>query len=117
MKLFVVAIWLIVLSGCIIRLPACGGTFYGAPGLNGSTKDLHFSCSVEPQRNVNRCAVHDLNEKTVCRRDFRLQPGNRYLRYDEFQSFSSFDGEAIHLRGKNGQELKLLPLMPCKLED
>ena len=83
-----------------------------------SGRGAFIQCSVEAQRNVNRCLIWSRDGVLECERDFRLQPGDRYARSDELK-FHVWDGEEIFLDAKatKGELRKLSPLMPCRAED
>ena len=84
----------------------------------GFNNELRYSCTIEPQRNVNRCTVQENKSgKVRCQRDFRVQPGDHYAAEGDFGQLVSFDGENIRMRTGSGREVILSPLMPCKVED
>ncbi len=107
-----------MLSGCMVRLPV--GCFKAKEefAIAGFNDQARYTCTVEPQRNVNRCTITDnQSNRVLCQRDFRVQPENRYASEAEFGRLVSFDGENLRVRNGDGREVTLKPLLACKAAD
>lgn len=80
----------------------------------GTRSDGRFiECTVDSSSNVNRCRAFYPNGKLDCERDFRLQPGDRFARRTELDYKAWKEGDGILLN--DGR--KLVPLMPCDVDD